>query len=250
MKNKILSILIAFFAVLVCLCYGGPLLNYVHNYYLDYEHYVYLGGENIVIDYKTSSEPSAAAADNEYATIGTITYINKNRTYGAVAHKISNHKIKSGNIYITPVNGVIKSSKTRIGEKNVIIGYNDSNGNISTINDTGIYGTYNYDFTNKPLMKIAMPSEIEKSEAYIYTVVDGEKIEAYKIEIIKVFYGRKSHNIYFRIVDEKLLNATGGVIKGMSGSPIVQNGKIIGAISHVEDNDPTCGYGLFITYMI
>lgn len=248
MKKKIFkAALIA--ALLVFLIGISPLPTIIHNYTLNYDEYVYLGGDNIVIDYKTSSEPNAATANNEYATIGTLTYINKNMHYGAVAHEISDSKIESGDIYITPVESVIKSNLKKIGEKNVNVGYNRKTGNISVINKTGVYGNYNSTTSNRKLVQLAMPSEIECSKAYIYTVVTGEDIETYEIEIIKIYYGRKSHNLYFRITDEKLLSQTGGVIKGMSGSPIVQNGKIIGAISHVEDKDPSYGYGLFITYM-
>ena len=249
MKERILKIGIVLLAISV-LIGVSPLPIIFHNYTLKYDEYVYLGGDNIVIGYKTSSDPNAATADNEYATIGTLTYIDRNMKYGAVAHEIGVDKIESGNIYHTPVDSVIKSNSKKIGEKNVDVSYNRETGNIITINKTGVYGIYNSALSNKKLIKLAMPSEIKRGVAYIYTVVDNEKIEAYEIEITKVYYGRKSHNICFKIKDEQLLAKTGGVIKGMSGSPIVQDGKIIGAISHVEDSDPTYGYGLFITYMI
>lgn len=250
MKRKIIIVSILSVLAIILLTFGNSVINLIHNYSLDYEEYVYLGGDNIVIDYKTTSDSNAAAANNEYATIGTLTFVSKDGNYGAVAHKISDTKIESGNIYIVPVDSVIKSNREKIGEKNVIIGYNKANGNITNINEAGIFGKYNLKLNNKSLMPIGMPREIECSKAYVYTVVSRNKIEAYEIEIIKLNYSKKSHNIYFKITDEKLLNKTGGVIKGMSGSPIVQDGKIIGAISHVEDADPTYGYALFITYMI
>ena len=94
-----------------------------------------------------------------------------------------------------------------------------------------------------------MPSEIKLSEGLIYTNIDGSEVKAYKILIEKVYYIRNTHNIYIKIIDEELINKTGGIIQGMSGSPIVQDGKIIGALSHVDDSNSLYGYGLFITNM-
>lgn len=250
MKSKIFTATIFLLVILTVCLWAKPIKNYLRNYSLNYDKYVYLGGDNIVIDYKMTTDKTSVGADIEYATIGTITYIDSKGNYGAVAHKISDNNITSGNIYNIPVDSVIKSNKDKIGEKNVIMNETSASGNITIMNETGIYGKYNINDQKRILLKVAMPIEIKRDQAFVYTVISDNKIEAYEIEIVKIFLGRKTHNIYFKINDERLLEKTGGVIKGMSGSPIVQKGQIIGAVSHVEDSDPTYGYGLFITYMI
>ena len=249
MKNKLLKLLIATFTILMAFIYITPTITYIKNKALDYNQEVYLGGDNIVIDFKTESDKNAITDVNEYATIGTLTYITKSGQYGAVAHQISNKRILSGSVYSSPVTSVIKSTKNEIGEKNVDLGYISSVGNISIVNQSGIYGTYTKN-NQKELYQVGMPKEIKLGNAYIVTNIENDKVEKFQIEIINVYYYRNTHNIYFKIKDQELLNKTGGIIKGMSGSPIIQNGKIIGAISHVEGNDTSKGYGLFITNML
>ncbi len=250
MKSKAFSIVLVLLAIITFVLYASPVKEYFKNSNLDFEQEVYLGGDNIVIDYKTTIDSEAVTAGNEYVTIGTITYINKEGKFGAVAHKITDNKVESGNIYNSPVDSVIKSDKNVIGEKNVIINYRKKVGNISSLEETGIYGNYDVNYYNRLLLKVGMPSEIRKESALIYTVIDGSEVVAYNIEIVRVYYGRASHNIYFKLTDEALINKIGGVIQGMSGSPIVQDGKIIGAVSHVDNNNSLYGYGLFITYMV
>ena len=142
MKNKLLKLLIATFTILIAFIYITPTITYIKNKALDYNQEVYLGGDNIVIDFKTESDKNAITDVNEYATIGTLTYITKSGQYGAVAHQISNKRILSGSVYSSPVTSVIKSTKNEIGEKNVDLGYISSVGNISIVNQSGIYGTY------------------------------------------------------------------------------------------------------------
>ena len=249
-KGFIFNALIVFLAVLVVFLYSIPISIYLKNKSLDFEKNVYLGGDNIVIDYLTSTDDTAITASNEYATIGTITYIEQNQKYGAVAHDLGTENLVIGDIFIVPVNSVIKSSGKKVGEKNVIYGFGTSSGKINAIESTGVYGSYLGDLNGKQLLEIGMPKEIEKSEALLYTNIDGNEVKAYKILIEKVYYARKTHNIYIKIIDEDLISKTGGIIQGMSGSPIVQNGKIIGALSHVDNDNVIYGYGLFITNMI
>ena len=87
-------------------------------------------------------------------------------------------------------------------------------------------------------------------KATIYTVLEDETVEEFEIEITKINENSEIKNISFEITDEELLNVTGGVVQGMSGSPIVQNGKLIGAVTHVVTDNVTTGYGLFITTML
>ena len=247
--GRILTYITILAGIFVAYLYSKPIYNYIHNYSLDYTKEVYLCGDNIVLDYLAPSEDKSVSAVSEYATIGTITYVDKDNNFGAIGHGIDNYK-ESGNIYIVPVDSVIKSNKKYLGEKNVIVNRWTSNGEITKIGSVGVFGKFDGDLSNNKTVLVGMPSEIEISDALIYTNIDGNEVKAYKIQIEKVFYMRKTHNIYIRIVDQELLDKTGGVIQGMSGSPIVQNGKLIGSLSHVDDNNPEYGYGLFITYMM
>ena len=97
---------------------------------------------------------------------------------------------------------------------------------------------------------IPSPQEIKEGSASLFTVIDGENLESFEIQIEKLNLRDNTKNIVFKVTDEKLLNKTGGIVQGMSGSPIVQNNKIIGAVTHVIVNDCTRGYGIFITNML
>lgn len=223
--------------------------NFFKNYSLDYNGEVYLGGDNIILDYVTKSSDNTITSSNEYATIGTITYIDSNGNYGAIAHELGINNLESGEIFITPVESVIKSAKNIVGEKTVNFSFSKSSGSIFNIKKTGVYGEFKSSVSSKEKVMLGMPKEIKKGQALLYTNIDGEKVKAYQIEIKKIYLSRNFQNIYVKIIDEDLLKITGGVIKGMSGSPIVQNGKIIGALSHVDSKNPEYGYGLFITSM-
>ena len=99
-------------------------------------------------------------------------------------------------------------------------------------------------------MEIATKEEIKKGEAKIRTVINKDKIEEYKIEIISINETNKSKNILFEITDKSLIDKTGGIVQGMSGSPIIQNNKIIGVVNYVIIDEETKGYGIFITTML
>ncbi len=249
-NNRVLVLFITFLSAIMIGFFTKTFNNYYANYSLDFDKKVYVGGDNIVLDYIAASDDDAISKSSEYATVGTISYIGLDGKYGAVGHSLTIDNVKTGNIFIVPVVSVIKSTKIRIGEKNVNYGYNLSDGSIEKIEETGVYGTFTGQLGEKSIVEVGMPKEIKKSEATLYTNIDGNEVKEYKIEIKKVYYTRKNHNILIKIVDKDLLDLTGGVIQGMSGSPIVQNGKIIGALSHVDKSNPEYGYGIFITSML
>jgi len=103
---------------------------------------------------------------------------------------------------------------------------------------------------SKETVQVATADEIELGEAYIYTVLNDEDVEKFKINITKIDKSNDIKNIYFEVTDESLLDKTGGVVQGMSGSPIIQNNKIIGGVTHVIVSNPTTGMGIFITTML
>ena len=183
---------------------------------------------------------------------GTMSYIDPNtKVFGSLGHEIletnSNQKfnIEKGNIYKAEVNNIRKSSYNNPGEKNTNIYNEEVLGEIYSNEINGIYGIYEKELNQEKLYDIAKPEEIIKGKAYIETVIEKDKIERFDINIDTIDEGNLTKNIKFTITDKKLLEKTGGIIQGMSGSPIIQNGKLIGALTHVLVSDPTTGYGVF-----
>ena len=186
--------------------------------------------------------------------IGTITYIDPTtKIYGSLGHEIvesktlSKFEIKDGNIYEASVENIIKSKRGVAGEKNAITNKNNLYGTVKENEITGIYGTYTKEI-NKDLIEIS--NTITTGEAYIKTVIKDDIVEDFKINILQIDNKSKTKNILFEITDKKLLNETGGIVQGMSGSPIIQNNKLVGAVNYVIVNDTTKGYGIFITTML
>ena len=127
-------------------------------------------------------------------------------------------------------------------------------GRITNNSSSGIFGFFdkqiNNPFFTGPI-PIAWKNEIKTGKAKIYTVIKDNKIQEFEVNIEKIMpYRNDNKNMIIKITDPKLLEVTGGIVQGMSGSPIVQNGKLVGAITHVFVNDSTRGYGIFIEKMI
>jgi stage IV sporulation protein B len=201
---------------------------------------------------------------DDMAGIGTLTYYSADGQFGALGHGIGDGEtgqllsISQGSIFRTKLLGVTKGVKGTPGELEGLIYYGASNrlGSIEGNDSLGIYGTLEEeDFlsycTSDTCYPIGYKQEIEKGTAYLLSDVNGE-VESYEIEITDVDYQAKDSNkgIRFTVTDEKLLQLTGGIVQGMSGSPIIQNGKLIGAVTHVLVNDPARGYGIFIENML
>ena len=191
--------------------------------------------------------------------IGTLTFIDPGtKIFGALGHEIAEKntgqmiEVKDGKIFKSEVQGISKSSNGSPGEKNAKYYSNTVYGSINENTTSGIFGSYKDIIPNKELYKVAMPGDVKLGKASILTVIKDEQVEEYEIDIIKINNDddQKVKNILFNITDAKLLSATGGVVQGMSGSPIIQNEMIIGAVTHVIVDDPTKGYGIFITYML
>ena len=189
--------------------------------------------------------------------VGTLTYIDPNtKLYGALGHEIIEKNtsqkldIKDGQIYQSNVISIDPSRSNSPGEKNA--NYNQDNvyGTINENTYAGIFGDYTATIPDKKLYKVATINDIKLDKAQILTVVEGDKIESFDINILKLNNGYDSKNILFQITDERLLEKTGGIVQGMSGSPIVQGDYIIGAVTHVVVNEPTKGYGILITNML
>ena len=189
--------------------------------------------------------------------IGTITFINpKNGRFGALGHPVSmdnkDLKIASGEVFPCNIVGVNKGIRGKAGELKGLFISDKRFGKAEKLSSCGIFGTINSDFNKKDLTcAIADSSNATPGDAYIYSTINGDKPQKYDIEIVKVDKNNRSNKNYVvKITDSRLIDETGGIVQGMSGSPILQNGKIIGAITHVFVNDPTRGYGIDIQTML
>lgn len=198
------------------------------------------------------------AVRDSSAGIGTVTFIDPSSgLFAGLGHGICDvdtgalMPMRSGNVSGVTVSGV---KKGRAGVPGELKGYFNAEKKGTLIGNTeaGVYGI----FSDVPSgmtgpIPIAGKNETERGEAYIYCTVEGNKTEKYKIQIVKIT-DRKSNskNFVIELVDERLIAKTGGIVQGMSGSPIIQNGKLVGAVTHVMINDPRQGYGIFIENML
>ena len=190
--------------------------------------------------------------------IGTLTYIDPNtKIYGALGHEISETntgvilKIKDGSIYNSTVTSIERSENGDPGSKNATLDLTKQIGDIKENTNKGIFGEYEQLVENKKLYKVAKSSEIKLGSAKILTVLNGNDVKEYSINILKVNNKNQDvKNIVFEITDSELINSTGGVVQGMSGSPIIQDEFIIGAVTHVVVENPTKGYGILIENML
>lgn len=192
------------------------------------------------------------------AGVGTITfYDKKSGKFGALGHAVTETKenyilpITSGGITKTEIYSVKKGIAKVPGELKGTL-TNDTLGDIAGNTDKGVYGkVYDTSSINKESIEVLPKSKIKEGKASIFCTLDDNEIKEYSIEIEKVLLTSSGNkNMIIKITDEKLLEKTGGIIQGMSGSPIVQDGKLVGAVTHVFLNDPTKGYGVFIENMI
>lgn len=189
--------------------------------------------------------------------IGTLTFIDpETLKFGALGHEIlekttsKKFEIKDGKIFKSDVTSINKSEDGKAGEKNARYDKSKVYGNISENTTSGIFGTYTDKLPDIKTIEVGTVKDIHLGEAKIRTVINNDEIKEFKINIIKLNPNSDTKNILFEITDEELLDSTGGVVQGMSGSPILQDNKIVGAVTHVIVNDSKKGYGIFITTML
>lgn len=190
--------------------------------------------------------------------VGTLSFIDpETKLFGALGHEIIEKnsgqilEVKDGKIFETDVTSIQKSENGNPGEKNARFYTDKVNGDIFENTKQGIFGNYLSTIPDKKLYKVAKVNDIKKGEAKILTVLNDSNIKEYSINILRISNDdQKTKNLMFEITDKELLEKTGGIIQGMSGSPIIQGDYIIGAVTHVVVDDPTKGYGIFITNML
>lgn len=236
-------------------------------------------GKTVEVKYKrneqtitTSIEP-AKVNENEYklglwvrdaaAGVGTMTFYEPSSgMFAALGHGIADIdtseliNIESGELTTTNILSIVKGQKGTPGEIRGTIENSESLGNIYKNTSFGVYGKVQsknkLDINNMEEMDVALRDEIKTGKAQILCELENGKTEKYDVEIKKVYLNNNENNksMVIKITDEKLIEKTGGIIQGMSGAPIIQNGKFIGAVTHVLVNDPTVGYGVFADIMI
>lgn len=188
--------------------------------------------------------------------IGTLTYIDPdNNNYGALGHEVTDNTgfsftINSGSIYSSTITSLTKASNNTPGEKNASINTKEVYGNINYNLKTGIYGTLTKEISNEKAIEVMSINEVKIGKAEIITVLSDNKKEYFNIEILSIDKENKTKNFLIKITDERLLKETGGIVKGMSGSPIIQDGKLVGAVTHTIVDNPEKGFGISIEKML
>lgn len=191
--------------------------------------------------------------------VGTISYYDpETGRYGALGHEIMDSdtntfaNVHEGNIYPAMVDGIQKAKKNVPGEKEATIDFTKNLGNVEKNSSLGIFGQYDLLPNNKQAIEVGDHTTVHTGKAMIYTVLSGNQIEMYQINITKVNKQNMKDikGIELTVDDPALTKLTNGIIQGMSGSPIIQDGKIVGALTHVVTSDPMRGYGVFIDWML
>lgn len=217
--------------------------------------------------FSVTFKPALSVSTNTYkaglwvrdstAGIGTITYYNPSSySFAGLGHGICDvdtgkiMPLLTGDVVKVNMTGIVKGTNGQPGE---LLGtLNDTIwGNLCMNNETGVYGFLKRVNIGKPI-PVAMKQEIDEGAAEIIATIDNNGPKRYSVEIEKIHFNDDSptKNMIIRVTDKKLLEATGGIVQGMSGCPIIQKGRLVGAVTHVFVNDPQRGYGIFAENMI
>ena len=188
---------------------------------------------------------------------GTITYIDpESKIYGALGHNVVESitkdriELRTGNIFKSSISSITKSNDGNPGSINTRFYRNYIYGNIKTNDLVGIYGNYLEEVPSDTLIEIAKIDDVKLGNAKIYTSLSNNEVKAYDINILRIDKSSDIKNFYFEVIDEELLTKAGGIVQGMSGSPIVQDNKLIGAVTHVTIDNVKLGYGVSIITML
>jgi len=203
----------------------------------------------------------ADTGDKMVTGLGTLTYINpENNNFAALGHRMNDFEtgrsvdVVGGRIYKNEVIGIDRSAGKRVGTyRSSLRSGGDPEGDIHRSNAFGLYGCLRTasNLIDGDIATLSTRWNVVPGRAKLRTTLDGE-VRDFDIEIIKTRYQKKPSNksMIVRIVDKELLQRTGGIIHGMSGSPILQNGRVVGALTHVVLGDPSKGYGIYIDFVV
>lgn len=213
-------------------------------------------------DIKSQNYKLGVWVRDDASGVGTLTYINSNNRFGALGHPICDSDtkmpidLKEGKVYNCSVLGVNKGVSGSPGElRGLFMQGRNEQGIIEKNNNYGVFGEINNNSNYLNVlqeMPVGSRVLVKPGKAQIRCCIEDDKIEYFDIEIIKTNYQNYSNDksMVIRVTDERLIEKTGGIVQGMSGSPIIQNGKLIGAVTHVFVNDPTKGFGVYIDWML
>lgn len=233
--------------------------------YKKYELTVIRGGENFNVDVVPAKEANTGEkklgvlVKDSISGIGTVTYIDKEEgKFASLGHPVTNMDgklvgINGGTVFGSLIYDVKRGVRGTPGELRGAFESGNVLGNAKLNCSCGVFGELSKDFNCSRLIKVSKGSvdDVCVGTAHIYSTVYGKEPERYEISIVKVDKNNKDNrNFVIKIEDKRLIEKTGGIVQGMSGSPIVQNGKLIGAVTHVFINDPTRGYGIGIDNML
>lgn len=190
------------------------------------------------------------------AGVGTLTFVDEeDGVFAGLGHSISDSDtgesiaLRSGEIVPCQIVGYTAGTIGSPGELKGQFLSAHATGTIRINGNNGVYGTTRTEFAGQT-MEVAFAQEVVAGEAEIWTTISGEEPRVYQVLIERISDADPVRNLVVRVTDEALLSATGGIVQGMSGSPIVQNGRLVGAVTHVLVNDPTRGYGIFAETML
>lgn len=219
--------------------------------------------------YETTLTPVASTSHTGYragiwvrdssAGIGTLTFYSpESGVFGGLGHAICDvdtgeiMPLMTGEVVDVSISDVIKAQAGSPGELRGSFSGAQDMGRLMQNSETGIYGVLFEQYTGQAAMPAALKQEVKEGDAEILATIDGDTPKKYSIKIEKVSYSdkAKTKNMVVKVTDPELLEKTGGIVQGMSGSPILQNGRLVGAVTHVFVNDPTRGYGIFIENML
>ena len=195
------------------------------------------------------------------AGIGTVTFVDPaTGRFGALGHAINDvdtqqlMPLSSGAILHSSVTGVQKGQVGQPGQLRGAFDLSEDVGKLYANTQSGVFGTLagGVDLPQDQALSVAHKEEVHVGEVTIRSNIQGDEVKDYKAEIARIYpeTGTDTRNVLIKITDEELLAKTGGIVQGMSGSPILQDGKLIGAVTHVLVNDPTQGYGIFVENML
>jgi len=227
---------------------------FIRNKHLSVKHIV------PAVDEKSGKARLGLWIRDSLSGVGTLTFVTEKNRFGALGHTMCDSDtgtilpVLLGKMYQCNIAGVVRGQKGEPGElKGVFVQNNNEVANVTKNNEFGLFGDYcNNGNISLQKFKVASQSEIHPGKAQIMTTIEGTEPQMFDIEIIKVNTqaSQKSKSLVFRVTDGELLVKTGGIVQGMSGSPIIQDNKFVGAVTHVFVSDPSKGYGVYAEWML
>lgn len=213
------------------------------------------------VDINTGKKRLGLWIRDNTAGVGTLTFVTKNNRFGALGHPVCDADtgtflpVKTGELYNCNIVGIDKGTKGRAGElRGIFLRTASPIGTVNKNNEFGVYGDI-LSTSNDIYLKevpVADRKEIKPGKATILTTIEGTAPKEYEVEIVKTTQqsSSKCKSMVIKVTDPILLDKTGGIVQGMSGSPILQDGKFVGAVTHVFVSDPTRGFGIYAQWMM